>query len=297
MNIEDTLAFIRELAHKARRPALMCSFGKDSMVLASLIRTAIKQPAMRNGFPVDIIYHRDPWFTHKHEFAEDTARAWNMVVYDYPPVAAGVKVKDDMLELVVRYNFGSEGMDVPKNTCLPSEYPRRDYICGLNDWLLRPKTMMFPYPWDLVFSGHKSSDVDPFEGAVPLNTDVAELGGVLLAFPLRHWSDSDIWDYIEEHHIPMQATRYKGREELPDKWYNNDYIHACTACIDPRVKGDKVYCPKLKSQVPNVGHRVLQLHADPGYVTRELNANFDERLKQRIRSLEVNQNGLSNKYH
>jgi 3'-phosphoadenosine 5'-phosphosulfate sulfotransferase (PAPS reductase)/FAD synthetase len=144
---------------------------------------------------------------------------------------------------------------------------------------------VFPYPWDLIFIGHKSSDVDPFEGAVPLNTDVAEMGGVKLAFPLRDWPDDDVWEFIEKNHIQMQETRYHGRLEVEDKWHNNDYIHACTACIDPREKAHTVPCPKLKVNVPNVGHRVLLLQAEPGYVTRMILRDNDKRLKQKVREL------------
>ena len=61
-------------------------------------------------------------------------------------------------------------LDIPKNVCPPEEYPRRDFICGLNDWVLRPKAVTVT-PWDVVFHGHKSSDVDPFEGSVPLRSD------------------------------------------------------------------------------------------------------------------------------
>lgn len=262
--IEQTIEFIRGCISGAKRPAILCSFGKDSMVLAELIRRSTNS----STFPIDVIYHRDPWFPHKHEFAERTARAWGMTVHDYPPMHAGVKVKDDMLELVARYNFGTEALDIPKNTTPP--IARRDYVCGLNDWLLRPKCAVFPYPWDLVFHGHKSSDNDPFEGAVPLSSDMTEIGGVYVAFPLRDWTDDDVWDFIEENHVPIPENRYENRKDREDTWHNNDYISACTACIDPRVKEKTVFCPKVKRGVENVGSRVLQLRAEPTYIEKEV---------------------------
>lgn len=272
--IEETIAFISKQANKAMRPAFMCSFGKDSMALAELIRRALptglngKHIPMAHGFPIEVIYHRDPWFPHKHEFSEQITRSWSMIVHDYPPMHAGVKVKDDMLELVSRYNFGTVAMDIPKNTTKPIQ--RRDYICGLNDWLLRPKTSRFPYPWDTVFVGHKSSDIDPFEGSVPLKSNVTELGGVNVAFPLKDWTDDDVWDFIEENHIPIPENRYENRKDREDTWHNNDYVHACTACIDPRVKEKTVFCPKVKRDVENVGSRVLQLRAEPTYIGKEM---------------------------
>jgi hypothetical protein len=121
----------------------------------------------------------------------------------------------------------------------------------------------------LLFVGHKSSDVDPFDGPVPLKASTAEVGGVTLAFPLKDWSDSDVWDYTDLNHIVVDQRRYHVRSEVKDRWYNNDYIHACMACVDPRCKEKEVFCPKLKRNVPNLGGYVLQLHADLPYVEKQ----------------------------
>ncbi len=259
--ITDSIELIKAAIAKSRRPAAMLSFGKDSMVLAHLIRDDW------NIFPIDVIYHRDPWFPHKNEFADSIIRSWNMTVHDFPPMTAGVKVKPDMLELVARYSFGIREIDIPKNVCRPEDYPRRDYICGLNDWINRPKSFLMNYPWDTVFIGHRSADVDQFEGHVPLNVDETKSGGVRAIFPLRHWTDAELWDYIKEHKIPVQQARYNGKGE--DRWHSNDYTHACTACIDPRVTVPAVFCPKLKCQVPNHGAEVFQLRWNKDYIQKE----------------------------
>jgi 3'-phosphoadenosine 5'-phosphosulfate sulfotransferase (PAPS reductase)/FAD synthetase len=113
---------------------------------------------------------------------------------------------------------------------------------------------------------HKSSDVDPFEGAVPLKTDSVAIGQAEIIFPLRNWTDADVWDYLEENRVPYDKRRYQDRAELPDKWNNPDFIHACTRCIDPREKEGQVFCPKLRRNVPNVGAQVLRLQERPDYI-------------------------------
>ncbi len=273
---QDTVELIRAKASAARKPAVMLSFGKDSMALAHLIRIALFKGLNHNhfplthAFPLPVIYHRDPWFPQKHEFADGVIRSWAMEAHDYPPQACGVKVNEERLELVARYHFGLLALDIPKNVVHSQYYPRRDYICGLNDWLQRPKAAGVLYPWDCVFIGHKSSDVDPFDGPVPLKSDCVKVAGVELVFPLRHWSDEDVWDYIERNAIPVQRSRYRGRQESADLWYNNDYVHACTACIDPRNKAKTVECPKLKGAlVRNMGAEVLRLEGLPEYIGRE----------------------------
>ena len=61
-----------------------------------------------------------------------------------------------------------------------------------------------------------------------------QTAGVNAVFPLRHWTDQDVWDYTELNRVPYDKRRYQNRAELDDKWLNPDYVHACTACIDPR---------------------------------------------------------------
>jgi 3'-phosphoadenosine 5'-phosphosulfate sulfotransferase (PAPS reductase)/FAD synthetase len=281
--IEESLGIIRFYAHKAVKPAVMLSFGKDSMVLASLIRQALlgehslngQHFPLASGFPLPVVYHRDPWFHAKHDFADQVSRSWGMEIHDYPPFLCGIKTNENILELVARYPFGQSAIDIPKNVCRPDEYPRRDFICSLHDWMFRPRGTFNPqlYPWDTVFMGHKSSDVDEFEGRVPLKANHAIIGGIPLVFPLRSWADEDVWAYIDENHVPVQPTRYQGHKEAEDKWYSNDYIHACTACVDPR-NPKTVFCPKLKRDVPNVGELMLELRADTPYIEREKqNAN------------------------
>jgi hypothetical protein len=272
--IEETKDFIRQQAHMARKPAAMISFGKDSMVMAALIREALDDGRglngrfpMAHGFPLPVIYHRDPWFPVKHEFANRQIQMWAMEVHDFLPLCSGVKTNERMIEPVSRYQLGSSAIDLPKNLSPPE--PRRDYICGLRDWIGRPQGAMVGYPWDLIFIGHKDSDVDPFDGHVPLKDSTARIGGVTLAFPLKEWTDDQVWDYTEINHIAVDGRRYKNRREIEDRWYNNDYVHACMACIDPRSKEKEVFCPKLKRNVDNLGPYVLQLHANPSYIEKE----------------------------
>ena len=242
--------------------AVMCSFGKDSMVLLHLARETL-------GHELPVIYFRHPYFPAKQEFANKIIESQALTVHDYPPFAAGVKVNDQMLELVARYGFGENGaLDLPINTLPP--LPRRHFVCGLYDWVLRPKAGVITFPWKSVFIGHKSSDVDPFDGPVPLKGDTTKIGKSDLVFPLRYWTDADVWDYIEANQVPYDKRRYQDRAELEDKWLNPDYVHACTACIDPRETRKAVPCPRLGGGlVRNMGAQVLRLQQIPGYIERE----------------------------
>lgn len=254
-------------AHRAQLCVLLCSFGKDSMALLHLIREVMPVSRLNcQAYPVPVIYHRQPWFPVKNEFAERVTRSWGLEIHDFPPKLCGVKCNADRLELVARYPFGNDAMDLPLNTEPP--IPRRPYVCG-RLWIIRPKIALATWPWSVAFIGHKSTDVDPYEGPVPLRADQVDVGGVRVVFPLREWTDADVWDYLEEQQIEYDLGRYENRKELADKWNNPDYIHACTACVDPRETADQVYCPKLKTEIPNVGHEVARLESLPTYIEKE----------------------------
>ena len=270
--LQQKIAHAKHLIYEwgAGPAVLLCSFGKDSMVLLDLIRQVL--PARTgsarmncHSYPLPVIYHRHPYFPAKHEFADSVIRSWMLEVYDFPPVACGVKAKGDRLELVTRYQIGNGVIDLPMNTEPPIE--RRPFVCGLQ-WLTRPKTLGAQWPWQTVFIGHKSSDVDPYEGPVPFKADRVETAGVNAVFPLRHWTDQDVWDYTELNAVPYDKRRYRDRAELEDKWLNPDYVHACTACIDPREKAKTVPCPKLAGLVRNMGPTVVRMETLPDYIER-----------------------------
>jgi hypothetical protein len=297
MNLSDKITHTRHLIYEwaTDGAALMCSFGKDSMVLLHLARETLEvarpraaqdEGVLAPSYPLPILYFKHPYFPAKQAFANEVIESWALTVHDYPPFAAGVKVKPDMIELVARYGFGvKSALDLPINTLAP--VPRRNFICGLYDWVLRPKAGVITFPWKSVFQGHKSSDVDPFDGPIPLKSDTATIGQTELVFPLRHWTDVDVWDYIEANHVPYDKRRYQRTEdgparnashsdagggrrtEIADKWLNPDYIHACTACIDPRETRKTVRCPKLGgAPVRNMGAQVLRLQQIPDYIQR-----------------------------
>lgn len=266
--MQDKIAHSKELIRQfGGDAALMCSFGKDSMVLLHLVREELPPNTVGcHSYPLPVIYHKHPWFGFKHAFANSVIESWALEIHDYPPMACGVKSKEDRLELVARYPFGLGSMDLPMNIEPP--LPRREFVCGLQ-WLLRPKIAGLQWRWRNVLIGHKSSDVDPYEGAVPLACDNVEIAKANLVFPLRHWSDDDVWNYIEANHVPYDRARYANRAEIADKWQNPDYLHACTACIDPREEAVTVYCPKTGQMVENVGSKSLRLEQRPHYWGRK----------------------------
>lgn len=209
------------------------------------------------GLRLPIVYHRNHWFPEKNEFADYVTQLWQLEVHDWPPAECGIKVHDDCIQTVNRYQIGpNQAMDVPNGILEPVD--DEPYLCARFDILERPKAVLVRHPWDLYLMGQKSCDVDIFEGPCPLTTDSYQVPrGPLTVFPLKDWSDADVWDYIDTATVPIQHTRYdvKNRTEWPSKRYNNDYARACTRCIDRRQPAT-VWCPALERSIENVSHLV-----------------------------------------
>jgi hypothetical protein len=87
----------------------------------------------------------------------------------------------------------------------------------------------------------------------------------VIGFPLKEWTDDELWEFIEKRRVPtQQGSRYVKRKEIEDKLFNNDYIEACTACIDPRNPA-KVFCPLVNTEIDNVSARIPRIEGRPNY--------------------------------
>lgn len=255
--LDDTIGRLTVWFQKFDQPVMMSSFGKDSMVMLFIIYRLMEKK-------IPVIYHRVPWEPWKNDWGENIIKLWNIEVYDYPPLISGIKVKPDRIEIVHRYAMGPEphhAIDIPVNI-LPWD---KKFQCGLK-MISRPKGGIL-YQWNLTLIGHKDCDVDQFDGPVPLKADLVENEGMsAIGFPLKDWSDEELWEFIEQRRIPVQyGTRYIDRKEIKFKDFINDYIEACTACIDPR-NPEKVFCPLVNSEIDNVSAGVLKFDGKPSYI-------------------------------
>ena len=244
--IKETYLFISEILTKYKNPVLFCSFGKDSMVLLHLL--------LQKNIRIPIIYYRDAWFPKKNAFANRMIESYELEVHDYPPLRISLCTGKEMIALVSEYQSGRNStIFVLKNTKEFKDGDNPDhFLCGLN-FLMRP-CAAFNFPWDSGLVAHKDCDEDPIFGVVPLHSKIVFRDhGPDYVFPLKDWSHDDVWDYTERFKVPFQADRYDlaNRREWPDKTYNSDYYEVCLRCVDKRIQGQMVWCPKLKMELKN----------------------------------------------
>lgn len=239
MQLEDkvkkSLEFIKESAD-GKYPILLCSFGKDSMVLLHLIRQIMDIP---------VIFYKVHNQQERYEFAQQIIRDWHLTVYDYPPLLNDIIYKDEKMNGVGTYWLGGEVI----NKVLWLTKPNGRFSCAIEDILTRPTCDGYKFKWDCVFSAHKKIDVDLLLGKLELKGNKKGI----VHYPLLDWDNKDIWEYIRVNDIPYNAMKYDANGNvLTDTTYNENYHAACIKCLDPN-EAENVYCEREKKEVQNMG--------------------------------------------
>ncbi len=262
--VEGAVVLVRRLLSLYSSPVVLSSFGKDSMVLLEVVRRA--------GAKLPILFFRESRLPQKYAFANSVILANDYEVHDYPPFTTVVVEGIGELEVVNLHGTrrGSLPLYLPTGI-VPSEFGVAS-LCGLWDIYGKPTAKDYRFPWDLLLIGHKSSDVDPVLGRTRLTCDLHE-DNPAVAFPLRHFTDADVWEFTEEAGLPINELRYdraSGWKEFSDTRWNPDYFPACTACME-RDRPGFVWCQrsgKLEASVAHLLRRADEIVLPP-YLKRE----------------------------
>lgn len=252
-----------------RNPVLLCSFGKDSMVLLYMLRKWFQE--------VPIVFFKQSHFPRKYAYANRVIEDWNLqdVHTDIPPVGISIAHGHGKTEITNHYPYGGVTIAVPIGWLKPNGASK--YLCGRDD-LLNRSVGSYNWPWDCALHGHKATDTDPIYKDLHIDVDISQnQGGCDTAFPLRNWTDQDIWDFTELHDIPINNARYEKVDgqwrNKPDQLFDSDYFPYCNKCLDP-LEEDAVLCPKSGLMVENLKHKVHYRNhtAEVGYVGKTLEA-------------------------
>lgn len=178
----------------------------------------------------------------KHQFKERIEREWDLNVIHSVPIQRDVVGRTGHLEIVETHAFAPG-----RFACFPIEpelgyEPDGDSVCGKDFYLAdlpAPETLGL----DCIFIGHRSDDTDTTHGAIPLKDHVADMGDFRYVYPLKDWTESDIWEASAKYGIPQNEARYGG-----DMSANNDYYPLCLKCLKP--SDDLITrCPKTGDDV------------------------------------------------
>lgn len=258
---ENAATFIKRLLKEYKNPVIMSSFGKDSMVILSLIN--------KLGLNLPVLFHKEAFFPQKYEFAQMVIQKMHLTVYDYAPQTTAVFNHNGQTDIVNFYQ-----VSLTQRSWLPIgiNHPKKDeaFLCGFKDLYKKPLGS-FNFPWDLVFTGHKDSDVDPIIGPLPVKQDIRKVdNGPDYSYPLRYFTDKDIWEYTKHYNVPFNSRRYDesdGFQEFEDVTFNNDRIPACVRCMS-KSEPSVVKCPLLGYEITNISDQVRSVNIGdvPSYI-------------------------------
>jgi hypothetical protein len=252
--IIETIEKCKRWAKNWPNSVVLWSGGKDSTAMLHLLK-------FQAGIDVPVIQFRQPKFRERYAYSDQLIRDWDLTVYEYPasrfaladgPDTETGEVRFDLLHY---FQWGTKAVVLSLGTERPKEDEK--FMCGVDDFLKRP-TGTFNWPWESVWIGTKNSDTDLIKGHVPISQDIRHTeGSPVSLYPMRNWTDRDIYQYLEDNGVKADPTRYiktkSGWTNNPDKSLNADFYPTCLNCVD-RHQPNHVHCPKLKATVTNISH-------------------------------------------
>lgn len=206
---------IREVLATAQCPAVLCSFGRDSLLLLALVREICPD--------VRVIWFRTG---NSESFPKQIMREWGVVGLSPSPATVTLLVSPEGdISLVPEYDFAGDRLPVvhdvtPSDRCMFNIFPTR--------------TPNLFHPWDVLLVGWKDSDTHWLLGQTPLKEDGFMLGRAKVFAPLRHMTDDQVRAAVIDLQLPYRP--------MPDE------LPACTRCMTANT--DEVYCPELKRIIP-----------------------------------------------
>lgn len=246
--MKNALSFLSSVLSSAVNPIVACSFGKDSMVCLDLARQ------IRPDIPVLFLRERNIPRA-KLFFAEDVIRKWNLTVHTLEFCHTDLVSTPEATEIVRLYPLGANQFGQNSALYLPigcdKSFSRSNYKCGLDVIREQPRAQQDqPYPWDITIMGHRSADVDPIHGPIPLRETIVECGATHMVYPIADWTDKQVWDYTLLQGLPVNEKRYdlEMRTEKMDRRFNNDYLDICTRCFEAGASS-RVHCPKIDREI------------------------------------------------
>lgn len=196
--MDHALAKVRETIATSRAPAVLSSFGKDSMLLLWLIREVFT-----GDLPV--IWWRTG---HNERFGRRMVREWNLTVFRWAP--AEVYVLGDCGPRTLVHEYGINGTRLP----VLIDLEEGSGPCAADKFNLRTPNVNLPF--DTLLMGYKDSDSHWVKGDAELFGDI-NLGPAKVVAPLRHLTDEQVRAAIAENRIPY--------EPVPDD------LVLCTRCV------------------------------------------------------------------
>lgn len=151
----------------AKNPVVLCSFGKESLVLLKMVMEIMPDITILS------------FFNHLNPFAEKIIREWDLTVASYAP-AVRYQVEDTV---VSEYAIGD------------ARLPLLQDISEHGEPIGMVTTPQFEYNFDLTLFGYRKADHHPLVGRT-LEKEF-QLGPTTMYAPLYDWSETEVFAALE----------------------------------------------------------------------------------------------------
>ena len=172
------MLIMREAAKAYRRPVLLFSAGKDSAVILRLAEKAFA-PSLP---PFPLLHVDTTWkFPETYEFRDRTA------------AEAGMK-------LIVHVNRGGVARGIG-----PFSHGAETHVRIMKSEALQ--SALDRYGFDVMIDGARG-DEERFRSDSRLSDAAPARGGASRVFPLRNWTEMDVWRYVQTENIPLPTLYF-----------------------------------------------------------------------------------------
>jgi hypothetical protein len=172
----QTIANLTTLLTNSVSPAVLLSFGKDSLLLTALAREIRPD--------VQAVWFRDG--TVSERVASNIILEWGLTVYCWQPANLYTVADGPNTALISEYSVNGELIP------LVTDVVAGDGICLRNI----SRTPGLYLPFDLLLSGYKDADQHWLRGPQPMFPEGLIAGNCKLVAPLRHLTDSEVIDEL-----------------------------------------------------------------------------------------------------
>lgn len=173
----QTIANLTTLLTNAAKPAVLLSFGKDSLLLTALAREIRPD--------IEAVWFRDG--TVNERVAANMILDLSITVYCWQPANLYTVADGPNTALISEYAINGERIP------LVTDVVAGDGICLRNI----SRTPGLYLPFDLLLSGFKDSDSHWLRGPQPMFPEGLIMGNCRLVAPLRHLSDAEVVAELE----------------------------------------------------------------------------------------------------
>lgn len=305
---KEVMEVIETALEMFKNPVVLCSFGKDSMVVLHMVSQF--KPDIEILFFQDILHKQ---FSRSSAYIFKTITDLNLDTYTYPPSHIGYI--QNRAEFGIYYHYyiddndsillwWNDWINLAKIDGSDRYKANGSFLCAISDSLSMPTVGHYTFKWDCMFGGYKKADeslpphIFPFW--VPQERRFIEFSLSLFRAevqPLLNWTDEDVWDYIRSNDLPYQQEIYEnnpGGKSCLDK---NGKLHPrasllCYECLDYHNSNKTIICPKTGQEIPFAGKSELENRWEINRAITEMLQRETERLRKNSTSTAIQPGGL-----